>query len=228
MRAIADSLGELPEARSLRVAVSVGLPPTVGVSPDAEQLNAVANVSAALREAGHTVFDRDFDWGLTIGNRVLARFLRGTADKAVEVGHPERLSRRARGLVRIGRAVPAGVAAAAGRAAADDALQLNAIFADADVVLTPMFTRRPPRVREYEGKPAPYTLAGMVRLVPYAGAFNHTGQPALAAPAGFTADGFPLGVQLVGPPDSEPLLLALAAQLEAARDWQSRVPAAAA
>jgi amidase len=124
--------------------------------------------------------------------------------------------------------VPSRAAAAARRAAPADAQQLNAIFADADVVVTPMFTRRPPRIREYEGKPAPYTLAGMVRFVPYEGAFNHTGQPAIAVPAGFAADGFPLSVQLVGPPDSEPLLLAVAAQLEAVRDWYTKYPAVAA
>jgi amidase len=228
MRAVADSFPSHDPPRALRVAVSVGLPPTVGVSPDAEQLAAVANASAALRDAGHTVFDRDFDWGITIGNRVLARFLRGTADKAAEVGHPERLSRRARGLVRMGRAVRPGMAASAARAAAGDAQQLNAIFSDADLVLTPMFTRRPPRIREYEGKPAPYTLAGMVRLVPYAGAFNHTGQPALAVPAGFTDDGFPLAVQLVGRPDDEATLLSLAAQIEQERPWADRIPDVAA
>jgi amidase len=217
-----------PEPGRLRVAVSTGLPPGLGVSPDAEQLAAVEHVAAALRDAGHEVFDRDFDWGMTMGNRVLARFLRGIADKAAEVGHPERLSRRARGLARIGRAVPQRVAEGAARAAAEDMQRLNAVFADADVVVTPMFTRRPPRVREYEGRPAAWTLAGMVRLAPYAGAFNHTGQPAAAVPAGFTGDGFPLSVQLVGPPDSEARLLALAAQLEAADDWAVRRPAVAA
>jgi amidase len=67
----------------------------------------------------------------------------------------------------------------------------------------------------------------MVRLAPYAGTFNHTGQPALAVPAGFAGDGFPLGVQLVGPPDSEPLLLAAGAQLQDARDWHTKIPAVA-
>jgi amidase len=119
------------------------------------------------------------------------------------------------------------VAVSAARAAAADAQQLNAIFSDADVVLTPMFTRRPPRIREYEGKPAAYTLAGMVRFVPYEAAFNHTGQPALAVPAGFAGDGFPLAAQLVGPPDSEPRLLAVAAQLEELRDWHTKHPAVA-
>ncbi len=230
MDAVKDSGPSYTEAvgappRRLRIAVSTGLPPGLAVSTDDEQLGAVAFAADALRDLGHAVADRDFDWGTTMGSRVIARFLRGVVDKAAEVGHPERLSRRARGLVRIGTLVPSAAADAAGRAAAADAERLNRIFAeDADVVLTPIFTRRPPRVREYEGRPALWTLVGMIRLVPYLGPFNHTGQPTAAVPAGFTADGFPLAVQLVGPPDSEPLLLALSAQLERLRDWPAARP----
>jgi amidase len=229
MTAVADSFRPATTApRYLRIAVSVGLPPTVGVKADAEQLAGVARVADALREAGHTVVESELDWGTALGNRVMARFLRGIADKAAEVGHRERLSRRARGIVRIGRRIPKRVAAAAGRAAAEDAQRLNAIFSGADLVLTPMFTRRPPPIRAYEGRPGAYTLAGMTRFAPYAAAFNHTGQPALAVPAGFTPDVFPVGAQLVGPPDSEGLLLAVGAQLEQVRDWHAKIPAAAA
>jgi amidase len=120
------------------------------------------------------------------------------------------------------------VADAAAAQAAADAERLNTIFDEADVVLTPVFTRRPPRVREYDGRSGARTLYGMVRLAPYSGAFNHTGQPAVSVPAGFTADGFPLGAQLVGPPDSEARLISLSAQLERARDWPAQRPAVAA
>jgi amidase len=224
MRAVSDAFPPLPEPRPLRIAVSVALP-LPGVKADAEQLEGIANVSAALREAGHTVFEKELDYGMTMGNRVLSRFLRGTGDKALEVGHPERLSRRARGISRIGRTIPVRMAASAGRAAADDALRINAIFSDADLVLTPVFTRRVPRVREWDGRPAALVLAQMTRLAPYPATFNHTGQPALAVPAGFASDGFPLGAQLVGPPDSEPLLLAAGASLQTVRDWHDRTPA---
>jgi amidase len=107
-------------------------------------------------------------------------------------------------------------------------VRLNAIFEHADVVMTPMFTRRPPRVREFDGRRGLTTLIGMTRFAPYAGAFNHTGQPAVSVPAGFARDGFPLAVQLVGPPDSEALLVALSAQLEGVRDWAAQRPAVAA
>jgi amidase len=211
----------------LRIAVSVG-PPPVGVQPDAEQLAGVNTTAALLRELGHEVAERDFDWGVELGNRVLTRFVRGVADQARDMGHLDRLSRRARGIARLGMMVPDRVVDAATDRAAADAERLNRIFDESDVVLTPMFTRRPLRVREYDGKPGLWTLAGNVRFTPYAGAFNHTGQPAVAVPAGVAGDGFPLGVQLVGPPDAEPRLLALAAQLEQARDWPSHRPAVAA
>ena len=165
---------------------------------------------------------------MTVGNRVLTRFLRGVGDMAVELGHRERLSRRARGIARIGMMIPARAAVAAEAQAAADGERLNRIFDESDVVLTPMFTRRPLRVREYDGASGARTLAGNVRFAPYAGAFNHTGQPAVALPAGFAGDGFPLGVQLVGPADSEPLLLSLSAQLQRAHDWAAHRPAVAA
>ncbi|HEV8268134.1 MAG TPA: Asp-tRNA(Asn)/Glu-tRNA(Gln) amidotransferase subunit GatA, partial [Thermoanaerobaculia bacterium] len=42
------------------------------------------------------------------------------------------------------------------------------------------------------------------------------GIPAISVPAGFSAEGLPIGMQLVGPDDSEPLLFALAETLETA------------
>jgi Asp-tRNA(Asn)/Glu-tRNA(Gln) amidotransferase A subunit family amidase len=211
----------------LRIAVSVGLPP-LAVQADAEQLGGVHSTAALLRELGHEVVEREFDWGLTLGNRVLARFVRGVGDMALEIGHRGRLSRRARGIARIGMMIPGRVADAAGEQAAADAERLNRIFDESDVVLTPMFTRRPLRVREYDGRPGLWTLAGNVRFAPYGAAFNHTGQPAVAVPAGFAGDGFPIGVQLVGPPDSEARLISLSSQLEQARDWPAHRPAVAA
>jgi amidase len=46
--------------------------------------------------------------------------------------------------------------------------------------------------------------------------FNVTGQPALSLPCGNTADGLPVGLQIVGPPGADALVFALAAALERA------------
>ena len=48
----------------------------------------------------------------------------------------------------------------------------------------------------------------------FTGLANVAGLPALACPAGRNAAGLPVGIQLIGPPDSETALIALARRLE--------------
>ena len=212
----------------LRGVLAPAAPSLAGVRPDAEQRGAVLATAAVLRELGHEVQERTVDYPPAAGANVLARYLRGIHDEAGALAHPERLSRRTRGYVRLGGAIPARVARRAVAAADADAARLNAVLADADILLTPMFTRRAPRIGEYEGRGALATLTGSVRFVPWCAAYNHTGQPAAAVPAGFAPDGFPLSVQLAAAPHREGVLVSLAAQLERARDWPARRPAMAA
>jgi amidase len=217
------------EPGRLRVAIAPSAPPPVGVQPDTEQLGALQSTADALRELGHEIVEGELDFPPSAIPNVLARYLRGIHDEAKALPHPERLSRRTKGYVRLGAAIPSAVVERAKAAAATDAERLNSIFGlGVDVVVTPMFSRRPPRVLEYEGRPAWWTLNGSARLVPWCGPYNHTGQPAAAVPAGFTGDGFPLAVQLVAPPDGDAVLLSLAAQLERARGRPSPVPPLAA
>lgn len=60
--------------------------------------------------------------------------------------------------------------------------------------------------------------------VPFTQLANLTGRPAASLPLHWTADGVPLGVQVVGRLGSEGTLLALAMQLEAAQPWAGRHP----
>jgi amidase len=62
------------------------------------------------------------------------------------------------------------------------------------------------------------------RFTPWTPIFNLTGQPAIAVPTGFGADGLPCSVQLVGRHGAEATLYSLAAQLEQARPWADRRP----
>ena len=54
--------------------------------------------------------------------------------------------------------------------------------------------------------------------------FNYSGQPAVSVPAGWTADGLPVGLQIVGRRLEDALVLRAAATLEALRPWAARRP----
>jgi amidase len=96
-----------------------------------------------------------------------------------------------------------------------------------DVVVTPGLARRPVLTGEIHGRgPDPwgnYRRSGA--FTPYTAIVNVMGSPAITLPLYHGEDGLPTGVQLIGPPAREDLLLALAAQLERALPWADRAPA---
>jgi amidase len=212
-----------PPARRLRIAFSTLVAKPVMAKADDETQTMLGGFGDRLRELGHEVIERDPDYGAVFPS-VAARYLRGIHDDARALPEPRRLQRHIRGLSRMGSAIPRAALRRAIARGDVDAARINAIFADVDLLVIPVFTRRPLRIGEFEGRNAVWMFDQAAKYTPYPGIWNHTGQPAMAVPAGRAADGFPLGAQLVAPPDGEPLLLSLAAQLESALDWPSRVP----
>ena len=95
-----------------------------------------------------------------------------------------------------------------------------------DVLLTPALGQRPVRIGEIDACSADplddFRRSGY--FTPYTATFNVTGQPGISLPLFHGDDGLPLGVQLVGAPAREDVLLSLGAQLEAARPWADRRP----
>jgi amidase len=209
----------------LKVAWST-LPPRAAAPPtvDDNAKGAVADAVELLSGLGHEVSRRDPAWG-NIGNNVTARFLGGVADTVKEVPHPERLERRTRGFGRLGLLLPRSLSEKArneGRAA--DAARVNAIFDDFDVLVMPVMGGTALPIRRWEGKGALQTVLGMSRFYPYCVPWNHLGNPAMAVPAGFSPEGMPLSIQVIGRRGEEATLLSLAAQLEAERPWADRRP----
>jgi amidase len=115
-----------------------------------------------------------------------------------------------------------------------DALQVEtrrvvAFFDDHDLLLTPTLAAGPPAIGEqilggddWEG------MLRLLDLVAFTPTWNMTGQPAVAVPAGFDADGLPVSIQLVGRPADEATLIRVSSHLEQVRPWRDVRPPIAA
>jgi amidase len=209
----------------LRVAWSTKPPRAAAPPTVSEDVKVAARETAELLATlGHEVSQRDPDWG-TIGNNITPRFLRGVSQTVDQVPLPGRLERRTRGFGRLGRQLPDAIFERAMRGVEADRRRVNAIFDHCDVLVMPAMGGTALPIRRWEGQGALRTVLGMSRFYPYCIPWNHLGNPAMAVPAGFDADGMPLSVQVIARPGEESTLLSLAAQLEAERPWADARPA---
>jgi len=95
-----------------------------------------------------------------------------------------------------------------------------------DAILTPSLGCRPLEIGEIDtaGADLEAEFRKAHPMAGYTAVANVTGQPAISLPFGTGSDGLPLGIQLIGRPAGEEDLIALAAQVEAARPWAERRP----
>jgi amidase len=184
---------------------------------------AVDETAELLGSLGHQVSERAPKWG-SVGNGVAVLYLRGIADDARKLPNRERLGRQIDGLARLGARIPDRVLRSTKAAIPKHARRINAIFDQADVLLLPVIGEPAVPVGKWDSHRGLWTLSGMTRRTGFGPPWNYIGNPAASVPAGFTDDGLPLSVQLVGRPNDEATLLSLAAQLEAERPWAERRP----
>jgi amidase len=210
--------GKLRVAISDRPARAI-LPPTVSDEARA----GLGETEELLRSLGHEVMRHDPSYGLA-GNNFVVRYLSGIHQEVETVPRPEQLEGRTRGIGRLGGLYPGFAVRRSTRLAARDAEKINRSWADFDVLVTPTVGEPPVEVGRWRGRGALATLLGMSRTYCFTPIWNHTGQPAAAVPAGFDADGLPRSVCLAAHPNGEPLLLSLAAQIEAERPWADSRP----
>jgi len=95
-----------------------------------------------------------------------------------------------------------------------------------DLLLSPTLAAPPLAIGALDPPPDNplQAMADAGEWVAFTPPFNSTGQPAISLPLGWSADGLPIGVQLVAGYGREDLLVAVAAQLELAQPWAARRP----
>jgi amidase len=208
----------------LRIGLSLR-PWGVGVPIDPQVRNAVLDTAQLLTDLGHRVDRRDPEYLDPTSLYGLApRYLYSAAVGAAAVDRPDLLETRSRRTAALGRLIRPGLVDRSVRFGARLAERANRVFDDVDVLLTPALTRPPLRTGEWEGHSALRVLLAANRYVAFLPMWNVAGNPAAAVPAGHTAEGTPLAVQLVGRPHDECTLLSLAGQLERARPGAARDP----
>jgi aspartyl-tRNA(Asn)/glutamyl-tRNA(Gln) amidotransferase subunit A len=93
------------------------------------------------------------------------------------------------------------------------------VFEDIDVLATPTVPILAPTLPESRGPVARGQLLGFTQL------FNVLGLPAVSVPCGFSRNGLPIGLQLVGRPFEEETILRAAHAYEQAAGWYKNRPA---
>ena len=211
------------DPRRLRIGLSLKIPysgMTARLDPTVQA--AVEDVAAALEALGHDVVPADPAYGL-LGVTFLPRSLEGIDDWAHRVPDPGLLDVRTLANARTGRMLRPLLLAS--RAAEPVSRRwIGRVFQRVDVLLAPTTAVPPPRVGELNRPTNWDTDHAIVAACPFTWPWNVLGWPAVNVPAGLTASGLPMGAQLMGPANSESLLISLAAQLERAARWYERRP----
>ncbi|HEX7835053.1 MAG TPA: amidase family protein, partial [Pseudolysinimonas sp.] len=148
----------------------------------------------------------------------------GAAGIPVEGGDVEQLEPLTRWLLARGREVGARELGDALEWLTGFERRLIGHFAPFDAVLTPSLAMTPRPLGWYDAEDAEHNFAQQVQFTPYTSMVNVSGLPAITLPVSVTQDGLPMGVQLIGRPGGEHVLLALGAQLERRLSWQRRHP----
>jgi amidase len=202
-----------------------------GAPVDAEVADVTLRAARLLADLGHDVVDAapTLDW---------EDVLRGAQGEAAAIAAPMLTAPRRPDPARL-EAVSRQVLAEVAELSALELMGMldaqnrvsravGAFFTDHDLLVTPTFGQLPPPHGTLSSDQPGHTLESWLRLLfdhgPFTVVCNITGQPALSVPLGHSANGLPIGVQLVAPYGREDLLFRLGALFEEAVPWRDRMP----
>jgi amidase len=206
----------------LRVGVVRGFPLGAPGRLSDEVSGALDRTANLLSSLGHTVAEQKIDLRPQDTAVILGLMFRFIGELVHDVERPQRLERRTRTFGRVGALISERTKERLLRSQDRLAERLRSLFDDHDVLLTPMMSEPAVAAGIMEGRGATATYFWESGWVPFTILWNVTGQPAASVPAGFSSQGLPLAVQIVGRPDDESTLLSLAAQIESESPWSDR------
>jgi aspartyl-tRNA(Asn)/glutamyl-tRNA(Gln) amidotransferase subunit A len=217
----------MDRVRSLPGRLRVAFSMTLGYARvESDVRSRVTEAVRAFEEMGHSVEEwrEPFPDAGEAWSRITDRELYGMLHRSIERNRSE-----------LGRSLVAGLDKAATTTLLEQIddqkvrTQLNRIlweiFERFDLLLTPTMPTEPfaaggPPPSVIDGRPVP-----LLGATPFTYPFNLSGHPAASVPAGFGANGLPVGLQIVGPRHREDLVLQAAHAYEEARPWKDQVPA---
>jgi amidase len=216
----AQSFAETIRRRPGRLMVHLALDAPLGVPVDPEPRAAARAAADALATLGHDVSEQAPDWndeafpaawelGATGFMQHLVRVLERLHGQPMD---PEALEPANRAWLAGRPPIPVADYFEAVEVLRAYARRILRSWPDGGVLVTPTLTRLPIEVGAMQATAGVTDTA--VRFSAFLRVFNITGQPAISLPLAQTAEGIPVGVQVVGPPGRDDLVLAVAAQLE--------------
>lgn len=201
----------------------------IGYSPDLEVFpvdeavrTVVEDANGAFEAAGATVEPVTVDHGLSLdelSEAIETTFATSVAGVAEVVkaafgvdlrDHSDQLSDSLVELFEIADGKTLDDVAAAGIPRTEVYDAIEAVFSEYDLLVTPTLSVTGLDLRTDRGTDWPLALTWP---------FNWSGHPAASLPAGFTEEGYPVALQLVGPQYSDDTVLAASAAFERERPW---------
>lgn len=232
VRRYVDELTTPP--RRLRIAVCADSWSDATMHPDVTA--AMDSTAQLLSDLGHDVgiTAPRFDWEEFV-EAMTAVFCAGTAAALAPLipdldfsRHPNLFEATTIACAEVGRTMTAVDLARIGVVFNSVSRQLATFMSEWDVLMTPVSITPATELGTYDSDDASLTAHEYVRKIitphPTCPLYNASGTPAISLPVVLSSAGLPIGIQFGAAEFREDILLALAAQVEDAVQWQHRLP----
>ena len=191
----------------------------------AEALAAYELASSILEGLGHRLVDLDVPLPLHAVPHFELVWAAGAAGVPLDPAEEGQVRPLTRWLRERGKQLSAEDVAEAVRYMQQHAQAALDASTHVDLILTPTLADLPSLIGSIRNDDDPAAdFEAQKRFTPFTSPYNMTGQPAISLPVHWTNDGLPVGIQLVGRPMQEALVLRVAAQVERAHPWAHRHP----